>query len=206
MKLTARSVRNLFIAIGALSTLASTTYGAVIFALEPITDYLTVTFTEDITFTFTSATGTNYVILALEDVYSSEQAPNWGNNIITSATTLTLKNPTDTLSNYSFDGGILSYEFLDLTDIGIPFNFTSGTPIAIGDTAVLSAGTFSFGKVMPLPDNTEFTASLGNSNYSPITAPESLNSVPEPSSVAFLFGLGAAGIAVTRKKRRHSHN
>jgi len=135
-------------------------------------------------------------------VYSSSQTSNWGNKVTTGTISLTLNLTTPVTNSVLEDGGILVCNALDNKDLGLIFLFSSSQSVSVGDTITLHSGTFSFGKELPLPDETTFTAYFTNGSNITLITDSVSQSVPEPSSEALFLGVGAAGLCMVRRKRR----
>ena len=117
-----------------------------------------VNFTEDISFHVNASTSYHIYNVVLENVYSTNQSTNWGNNLTTTSTTTLTVNPGALQNTIIRDGGIIAYGALDLNDLGLIFEFATSPSITPGDTFLLSSGIYSFEKPLPLPDVTNFTA------------------------------------------------
>ena len=182
-------------------SLAGGANAAITFSQEAGTGVLEVHFSQAISFNVTTSANFNIYNVVLEDVYSVNQTENWGNlSTTTSTTTLTLNNPGSIQNSTCFDGGILSFGALDLNDLGLIFVFPSSQTVGIGDTFLLSAGTYSFEKPLPLPDVTSFSAYVvKGSDISQVSNSVPVSSIPEPSS-ALLVGLGALGLVASRRR------
>lgn len=180
-------------------------HSAIIFA--PDGDDLTVTITEEITFTSTANVDQDFYGFILEDVFTSAQ----GQNLSTSTGTSSL---TINGSDSTFTGGLsgnlnASQNAYDPNDLRLAWFFPSGSvELQSGETITISTGARTLPGYLSsgiLPDNITSSVSIqaitglnvAVSNSQTVTA----SVVPEPTS-GLLAGISGLIFGLLRKRHR----